>query len=205
MKALKILAGATGTIVLGIGVLLIAITVGMLSWIGRSDTVDLPQIQVETRETAVVVEDFELLGHRDGLALVDDLGNATITVQSRGGDDVFVGIADRRQIRAMFSDPSVDMVQDISWLAADRGKAPSLDFELRTGDWSLVMVGPGAESLDLTIDAEVTAAPFRAASAITGTIGAALTLLGGLLLWGALRRTPGGTPPPAAPPVPATA
>ncbi len=205
MKAVKILTGAAGTVAAMIGVLLVTVSIGVVSWIGRSDTVNLPQIQVQTDRGAVVVEDFEIFDHSHRIAFVDGLGDATITVRSPGGEEVFLGIADRTAIRSVVGDLDLARVEDITWVASDHGSTASIAFDVRQGDWSLVMVGPDAEALNLTIDAEMTAAPFRAAAAVTGTIGAGMALIGGLLLWVALRRENRGTPPPTAPPVPVTA
>ncbi len=204
MKAIKILMGAAGTVAATIGVILIALSVGLVSWIGRSDMVDLPQIQVETDRGAVVVEDFEIFDRSDRGPFVDELGDATITVRSPGGEDVFIGIADTGAIHAVTNNLDLATVDHIAWVASDTGSTASIAFDMRQGDWSLVMVGPDAETLDLTIDAQVTAAPFRAAAGVTGTIGAGMALFGSLLLWFALRREHGDTPPTAAPPVPVT-
>ncbi len=205
MKAIKIITGVTGAIAATIGVLLVAVSIGVASWVGRSETVDLPGIEVRTDRGAVVVEDFEIFDRSDRVAFIDDLGDATITVRSPGGEEVFVGIADRSTVRSIVGDLEIDGIENMSWVAADRGSTASVGFDFRQGEWSLVMVGPGAEALDLTIDAEVTAAPLRAAAAATGTLGAGIALIGGLLLWVALRREPRGTLPPSAPAVPATA
>lgn len=205
MKAIKIITGVTGAIAATIGVLLVAVSIGVASWVGRSETVDLPGIEVRTDRGAVVVEDFEIFDRSNRVAFIDDLGDATITVRSPGGEEVFVGIADRSTVRSIVGDLEIDGIENMSWVAADRGSTASVGFDFRQGAWSLVMVGPGAEALDLTIDAEVTAAPLRAAAAATGTLGAGIALIGGLLLWVAFRREPGGTLPPTAPAVPATA
>ncbi len=203
MKAIKILAGVTGAISLMIGAVLIAVSIGLTTWIGRGDTVALPQVSVHTDDGYVILDDFDLMGETpDRFRWVDDFGRATISVRSESGEDVFIGIANTSSIR---SSARSGVLEAETWTVSDFGPRASVDWDASEGPWSLVVTGPDTEPLNMTIDAEVPASPLRGAAGLVGATGVAFALFGGLLLWVGVRRETPTDPPSNTASVPATA
>ena len=202
MKPLKILAGVTGAFILMIGAILIAVSIGLTTWIGRGDTVALPQVTVETDDGYVVLDEFDVMGETPGrFRWVDDFGSATINVRSQSGGDVFIGIAETDSISSSIRAGDLPAT---TWSVSDYGPSATVEWDIAPGPWSLVVTGADAEPLNMIIDAEVPASPLRGAAGLVGTIGVAFAAFGGLLLWVGLRReTP--SDPPARATIPATA
>lgn len=199
MKILKAFAGVTGALALTMGAVMIAVAIGVTTWVGTGDTIELPQVAVETDDSFVIVEDIDLIGQTpDEFRFIDDFGAATITARSRTGEDVFIGVADTRSIAGLARTGDVDAA---AWVASDYGPDATVDWDMESGAWSLVVAGPDLSPLDMTIDAVAPAAPFRAAAGIVGAIGSVFAVAGAALLWVALRRD--GRP--VHPPTPATA
>lgn len=203
MKALKIIAGVSGAIGLAVGALLIAVSIGLTTWIGRGDTVALPQVSVQTDDGYVILDEFDLMGETpDRFRWVDDFGRATISVRSDSGEDVFIGIANTSSIGSSLRTGDLDAG---TWTVSDFGPQASVDWEVSEGPWSLVVTGPDSEALSMTIEAEVPASPLRGAAGLVGATGVAFAMFGGLLLWIGVRRESPTDPPSNPASVPATA
>ena len=203
MKPLKILAGISGAFTLMIGAILIAVSIGFTTWIGRGDTVALPQVTVQTNDGYVVLDEFDIMGETpQSLRWVDDLGSTTISVHSRSGEDVFIGIAETDTISSSIRAGDLPAT---TWTVSDYGPSATVDWDITPGPWSLVVAGSGAEPLSMIIDAEVPASPLRGVAGLVGTIGVAFAAFGGLLLWLGLRRETPSDPPAQSTSVPATA
>ena len=203
MKPLKILAGISGAFILMIGAILIAVSIGFTTWIGRGDTVALPQVAVQPSDGYVVLDELDIMGETpEGFRWVDDFGSATISVRSQSGEDVFIGIAETDSISSSIRDG--DLTAGM-WTVSDYGPTATVDWDVAAGPWSLVVTGPDSEPLNMTIDAEVPASPLRGAAGFVGTIGVAFAAFGGLLLWLGLRRETPSDPPAQPSSVPATA
>jgi hypothetical protein len=203
MKPLKILAGVSGAFTLLIGAILIAVAIGFTTWIGRGDMVAFPQVTVETNDGYVIFDEVDIMGETpDGFRWVDEFGSATISVRSQSGESVFIGIAATDSISSAIR--AGDLPAQI-WTASDYGPSATVEWDVATGPWSLVVAGPDAQPLNMVIDAEFPAAPLRAAAGFVGTVGVAFAAFGGLLLWVGLRRETPSDPPAQTTSVPATA
>ena len=201
MKLLRILLGAVGAGALAIGVGLMAVSAGLFAWIGGDDVVALPEVHVHTDDGLVVTDDIGLFYEGpDRARFVPDLGSAEVTVTTPDGETVFVGIAPAGEVTR--ADLLAGQVGGIDWATFDTGSTATVDWDLEPGEWTFVVWSPTSDGgIDLAVDAELTAAPFRAAGAVAGGTGLAFVIAGGLLLAGAVvssRRPETPTPAPAA-------
>ncbi len=203
MTLVKLSIGALGAVAIGIGVTLIAVAVGLLTWVGSDDSVMIPEIHVTTADGRIVAEDIEFL-----LAdprFVPDLGTATLRLRAADGSPVFAGITDSLTAGRFLEDGSHPSEQSF-WLTSDHGGEATLTWDLGAGEWTFVVAGDDGIAPDqIVVAGELAAAPFRLAAATVGALGTAAAVAGGLLLTvafglGRTKRQPPVEPRPA--PVP---
>jgi hypothetical protein len=196
MSIIKFSLGALGAITLTIAAMLIAVAVGLITWIGSDDAVVIPEIHLATTDGKILAEDVDFLF--DESRFVPDLGTATLRIRSADGSPLFAGITDRLTADRFLGE-GVEPRTQTFWLASAEGSVADLVWDIQPGEWTFVVAGAdGTLPSGIVIDGEVAAAPFRLAAGTVGAIGVATGVAGGLLLLSALslgrRRPPSSTP-----------
>jgi hypothetical protein len=189
----KLTIGLLAAIAIAAGATLIAIAVGLLTWVGTEESVMIPEIHVPTTDGMILAEDIEFL-FADA-RFVPDLGTAMLRVRSADGTRLFAGVTDRLTAERFLGD-GVDPADQGFWLTSDRGTEAALMWDLEPGTWTFVVVGEGgATPTQIVIDGEISAAPFRLAAGTVGALGTAAAVAGGLLLVVTVGLGRGGPPP----------
>lgn len=192
MTLVKFFLGALGAIALGIGATLIAVAVGLLTWVGMGDTVVVPEIQLATSDGTVLAEEIDFLFEE--ARFVPDLGSASLHIRSTDGRPVFAGVTDRLTAQRFLGD-GIDAASQTFWLTADHGPVADLVWDIRPGEWIFVVAGTdGSVPTDIVIEGELGASPFRVAAGKVAGIGLGAGVAGALLLVAAfgLGRAPRG-------------
>lgn len=180
MTFVKFFIGVLGAITIGVGAILVAVAVGLMTWVGTSDSVAIPEIHLTTSNGTVVAEDIAFLFEE--ARFVPDLGTASLRIRSTDGTPVFAGITDGLTADRFLMD-GVDARSQSFWLTSDHGAVAELAWDIQPGDWSFVVTGDDeAIPAGVVIDGELGAAPFRLAAGTVGGIGFGAAMAGGLLL-----------------------
>jgi hypothetical protein len=170
-------------------------------------------VRVGTDTNAIATDDLDVNG------VPDSLGKLRVTVGARNGKPVFAGIAPTRDVDAYLRNSSHSTMTDVDfdpfeptyrtsvgtgtparpadrsfWAATSDGSKP-LDWKVKGGDWSVVVMNAdGSAGVDARVSAGASL-PFVDDVELAAWIAAALLLaLGGGLLTAGLRR---GTMPAA--------
>lgn len=203
MTLVKLSLGALGALTLAVGAILMAVAVGLFTWIGSDESIAIPDVHMTTTDGMILADDIELLF--DDARFVPDLGTANLTIQTTDGTPVFAGITDQLTANR-FLGGDVDPRTQGFWLASAEGPVANLVWDIEPGEWSFVVVSEdGASPTSVIIGGELGAAPFRLAAGTVGGLGLVTLVAGGLLLLAAIglgRRRPPTTPHHS--PVPAT-
>ena len=204
MAIIKFSLGALGAVTVAVAAMLIAVAIGLITWIGSEDAVVIPEIHLATTDGMVLAEDVDFLFEES--RFVPDLGTASLRIRSADDSPLFAGITDRLTADRFLGD-GVDPRSQGFWLASAEGQVADLVWDIQPGDWTFVVAGSdGTLPSGIIIDGEVGAAPFRLAAGTVGALGVATGVAGGLLLVSALslgRRRPSA--PTASRRIPATA
>ncbi|HSJ27701.1 MAG TPA: hypothetical protein VLB67_05775 [Acidimicrobiia bacterium] len=197
MNIIRFLLGALGAITLGIAAILVAVAVGLFTWLGTDEKVTIPEIHVSTSEGHIFAEDIEVLF--DQARFVPDLGTANLRIRTEDGTAVFAGITDRLTADRFLSG-SADPRDQAFWLTRGEGAVADLIWEIRPGQWTFVVVGEdGVAPSTVVIDGEIAAAPFRLAAGTVAGLGLATGIAGAFLLLAAGGLGRRRSSPPAAP------
>lgn len=203
MTLVKLSLGALGAVTLAVGAILMAVAVGLFTWIGSDESIAIPDVHMTTTDGMILADDIELLF--DDARFVPDLGTANLTIQTTDGTPVFAGITDQLTANR-FLGGDVDPRTQGFWLASAEGPVANLVWDIEPGEWSFVVVSEdGTSPTTVIIGGELGAAPFRLAAGTVGGLGLVTLVAGGLLLLAAIglgRRRPPTTPHRS--PVPAT-
>lgn len=196
MAIVKFSLGALGAITIGIAAILVAVAVGLFTWIGSSDAIEIPELHVTTGDGMILAEDIDFLF--DEARFVPDLGTASLRIRSTDGTPLFAGITDRLTAERFLVN-GVDPRTQGFWLASAEGEIADLVWDIQPGDWTFVVAGDnGLAPSTIVIDGELGAAPFRLAAGTVAGLGVATGVAGGLLLVAAIglgrRRTAASTP-----------
>ena len=195
MGIIKFSLGALGAITVAVAAMLIAVAVGLITWIGSEDAVVIPEIHLETTNGMVLAEDVDFLFEES--RFVPDLGTASLRIRSADNTPIFAGITDRLTADRFLGE-GIDPRTQAFWLSAAEGRVAELVWDIQPGDWTFVVAGSdGSLPSGIVIEGEVAAAPFRLAAGTVGGLGVATGVAGGLLLMSALslgrRRPPAKT------------
>ena len=178
MAIVRFLIGGLGALAATVGIILIAVAVGLMSWLGPDETVELPEIHVTAVDGRVVARDLDFLWDEPRFA--PDLGSVDLRLRAADGGPIFAGIAhagdldDDDLIRGVASE------DDAVFVVSDSGSVARVRWEVEPGEWSLLVVAD--EGDEIVIDGEITAAEFRLAAVTVGGIGIAAAVAGGLML-----------------------
>lgn len=192
MTFIKLALAALGAVTVAIGATLAAVAVGMFTWIGGDDAIEIPEVHVATTDGKVFAEDVEFLF--DGARFVPDMGTANLQIRAADGSPVFAGVTDRLTADRFMTD-DVDPRSAGFWLASAEGTVADLTFDIEPGAWTFVVVDEdGTAPSSVIIGGEIGAGPFRLAAGTVGALGVATGIAGGLLLIASVvigrRRTP---------------
>lgn len=177
MAVVRFIIGALGALATTIGIILIAIAVGLTTWIGADETVELPEIHITATDGTIVAGDFDFLWDEPRFA--PELGRIDLRLRTSDGSPLFAGIGNRLDVdRLVFTegDPSESAV----WIVSDEGDVARVQWDAEPGDWSLFVAADDGD--EIVIDGEVTAAEFRLAAITVGGIGVASAVAGTLML-----------------------
>lgn len=206
MAIVKFSLGALGAITVGIAAILVAVAVGLFTWIGSSDAIEIPEVHLTTSDGMILAEDIDFLF--DEARFVPDLGTASLRIRSTDGTPLFAGITDALTAERFLGD-GVDPRAQGFWLASAEGETADLVWDIQPGDWTFVVAGDdGLSPSTIVIDGELGAAPFRLAAGTVAGLGVATGVAGGLLLvaaFGLGRRRPSRSTPSQTARVPAAA
>lgn len=184
MAIIKFSLGALGAVTVAVAAMLIAVAVGLITWIGSEDAVAIPEIHLATTNGMVLAEDVDFLFEES--RFVPDLGTASLRIRSADGSPLFAGITDSLTADRFLGE-GVDPRTQGFWLASAEGAVADLVWDIQPGDWTFVVAGTdGTLPSAIVIDGEVAAAPFRLAAGTVGGLGVATGVAGGLLLMAAL-------------------
>ena len=184
MAIIKFSLGALGAITVAVAAMLIAVAIGLITWIGSEDAVRIPEIHLATTDGMVLAEDVDFLFEES--RFVPDLGTASLRIRSADDSPLFAGITDRLTADRFLGE-GVDPRTQGFWLASAEGAVANLVWDIQPGDWTFVVAGTdGKLPSGIVIDGEVAAAPFRLAAGTVGGLGVATGVAGGLLLMSAL-------------------
>ena len=192
MTLVKLSLGALGALTLAVGAILMAVAIGLFSWIGSDESIAIPEVHLTTTDGMILAEDIELLF--DGARFVPDLGTANLTIQTTDGTPIFAGITDQLTA-SRFLGGDIDPRTQGFWLASAEGSVANLVWDIEPGEWSFVAVNEdGARPTSVIIGGELGAAPFRLAAGTVGGLGLLTLVAGGLLFMASIglgrRRTP---------------
>jgi hypothetical protein len=203
MTLVKLSLGALGALTLAVGAILMAVAVGLFTWIGSDESIAIPDVHMTTTNGMILADDIELLF--DDARFVPDLGTANLTIRTTDGTPVFAGITDQLTANR-FLGGDVDPRTQGFWLASAEGPVANLVWDIDPGEWSFVVVSEdGASPTSVIIGGELGAAPFRLAAGTVGGLGLVTLVAGGLLLLAAIGLGRRGLPTtPHHSPVPAT-
>ncbi len=180
MTLVKLAIGALGAVAIGIGVILFAVAVGLLTWVGTDDTVVLPEIHLVTDDGTILSHDIEFL-FQEAL-FVPELGTASLRVRSINGEPVFVGVTDNLTASRFLGD-GISAPDQSFWLASDQGVVADLAWDMQPGNWTFVVVSEdGSAPAEVAIEGELGADPFRFAAGTVAMLGIGAGVAGGLLL-----------------------
>lgn len=180
MTFVKLFIGALGAVAIGIGVILFAVAVGLLTWVGTDDTVVLPEIYLVTDDGTILSHDIEFL-FQDA-RFVPEMGTASLRVRSVNGESVFVGVTDHLTASRFLGDGIAASDQSF-WLASDQGVVADLAWDIQPGNWTFVVVSEdGSAPTQVAIEGELGADPFRFAAGTVAMLGVGAGVAGGLLL-----------------------
>ena len=184
MAIIKFSLGALGAVTVAVAAMLIAVAVGLFTWIGSEEAVVIPEIHLATTNGMVLAEDVDSLFEES--RFVPDLGTASLRIRSADDSPLFAGITDRLTADRFLGD-GIDPRTQGFWLASAEGPVANLVWDIQPGDWTFVVAGSdGTVPSAVVIDGEVAAAPFRLAAGTVGGLGVATGVAGGLLLMAAL-------------------
>ena len=93
MAIIKFSLGVLGAITMAIAAMLIAVAVGLITWIGSEDAVVIPEIHLSPTNGMVLAEDVDFLFEES--RFVPDLGTASLRIRSADDSPLFAGITDR--------------------------------------------------------------------------------------------------------------
>lgn len=191
MSIVRFFIGALGALAATVGAVLVAVAVGIGSWVGTADRVAIPTVHVATDQPLVIRDVDLLLGDR---SVVPDLGSVSLRFRSEHGRPLFAGIAPTSTVDGFVASGGGAAASQTFWVTSDEGTSAVVDWEIQPGAWSVVVAGADE---GLVIDGDLTAAPFRTAALTVGAIGAGAIVAGGLMLVAAfsLRRRPVTTMP----------
>jgi hypothetical protein len=180
VTVVKVFLGALGAVAIGIGVILVAVAVGLLTWVGTNDTVVLPEIYMATEDGTILARDIEFLF--EDARFVPELGSASLRVRSISGEPVFVGVTDHLTASRFLGD-GISAPDQSFWLVSDQGVVADLAWDMKPGNWTFVVVAEdGSSPTEIAIEGELGAAPFRFAAGTVATLGLGAGVAGGLLL-----------------------
>lgn len=207
MTIVKFSLGALGAITLGVAAILVAVAVGLFTWIGSSDAIEIPQVNLTTTDGVILAEDIDFLF--DEARFVPDLGTASLRIRTTDGAPLFAGITDRLTAERFLTE-GVDPRSQGFWLASAQGEIANLIWDIQPGDWTFVVASEaGLSPSTIVIDGELGADPFRLAAGTVAGLGVATGVAGGLLLVAAFelgrRRPVAPSSPRPSTRVPATA
>lgn len=184
MTLVKFSLGTLGAITVAVAATLVAVAVGLLTWVGSDDAIQIPELHVPTTNGMILAEDIDLLFEE--ARFVPELGSASLRIRTTDGSPVFAGITDRLTAERFLGE-GVDPRAQGFWLASAEGATANLDWDIEPGDWTFVVAGDdGLSPASIVIDGELSAAPFRLAAGTVGGLGIATGVAGGLLLVAAL-------------------
>ncbi|HVR31760.1 MAG TPA: hypothetical protein VMS74_03525 [Acidimicrobiia bacterium] len=183
MSIVKFSIGVLGALTVAIGATLVAVAVGLFTWVGSGPSVQIPETHITTTNGMIVAEDIDFLF--DDARFVPDLGTASLRIRTADGGAVFAGITD--QLTAdRFLGADVDPSTQGFWLASGTGDVADLVWDIQPGNWTFVVAGTdGLTPSSIVIDGELSAAPFRLAAGTVAGLGVATGVAGGLLLMAA--------------------
>ncbi|MEX2655232.1 MAG: hypothetical protein WD532_09430 [Acidimicrobiia bacterium] len=182
MTFVKFSLGTLGAVTVAIAATLVSVAVGLFTWIGSNDAIQIPEIR--TTNGTILAEDMDFLF--DEALFVPDLGTASLRIRATDGSPVFAGITDRLTAERFLGE-GVDPRSQNFWLASAEGATADLVWKVEPGDWTLVVAGDdGLPPSSVVIDGELSAAPFRLAAGTVAALGVATGVAGGLLLVAAL-------------------
>jgi len=191
MTFVKFSLGVLGAVTMIIAAILVAVAVGLFTWIGSDDAVQIPEIHLSTANGMILAEDVDFLF--DQARFVPDLGTANLRIRTTDGTAVFAGVTDQLTADRFLGD-GIDPRDQGFWLASANGSVANLVWDIQPGDWTFVVAGEdGLAATNLVVDGELSAAPFRLAAGTVGALGVATGVAGGLLLisaFGLGRRQP---------------
>jgi hypothetical protein len=184
MAIIKVSLGALGAVTVAVAAMLIAVAIGLITWIGTEDAIVIPEIHLTTIDGMVLAEDVDFLF--EDSRFVPDLGTASLRIRSADDSPLFAGVTDRLTADRFLGE-GVDPRSQGFWLASAEGAVADLIWDIQPGDWTFVVAGSdGTLPSSIVIDGEVAAAPFRLAAGTVGALGVATGVAGGLLLMSAL-------------------
>lgn len=180
MTLVKLLIGALGAVAIGIGVILFAVAVGLLTWVGTDDTVVLPEIHLVTDNGTILSHDIDFLFQQ--ARFVPELGTASLRVRSINGEPVLVGTTDNLTASRFLGD-GISAPDQSFWLVSDHGVVADLAWDMQPGNWTFVVVSEdGSVPTEVAIEGELGADPFRFAAGTVAMLGIGAGVAGGLLL-----------------------
>ncbi len=180
MTLVKLFIGALGAVAVAIGVILFAVAMGLLTWVGSDDTVALPEIYLVTDNGTILSHDIEFL-FQDA-RFVPGMGTASLRVRSINGESVFVGVTDHLTASRFLGD-GVSAPDQSFWLASDQGVVADLAWDIQPGNWTFVVVSEdGSAPTEVAIEGQLGAEPFRFAAGTVAMLGIGAGVAGGLLL-----------------------
>ncbi|MFP5332125.1 MAG: hypothetical protein ACLGHX_07205 [Acidimicrobiia bacterium] len=194
--SLAVLGGVTVTV----AAILIAVSVGLFTFIGGADTIEIPSVRVTPVEGRIDADDIAFFF--DQGRFVPDVGTARLTIRNPDGTPLFAGVTDQLTAdRFIDGDPRRYGI----WLATAEGASADLAWDLQGDDWVFVVSNAdGTVPAQVVVGGSLAASPFRLAASTVAGLGVATGVAGGLLLLAAARlgrRRPDHTVPPSRVPV----
>lgn len=205
MALVKFSLGVLGGVTLAIAAVLVAVSVGLFTFVGSSDAIEIPDVHITTTDGTILAEDIEFLF--GDAQFLPDLGTANLRIRSTDGTPVFAGVTDRLTAERFLADAD-DPRRLGFWVASAEGPTADLAWDLDGDQWTFVVAGAdGVAPGEVVIGGTLAASPFRFAAGTVAGLGVATGIAGGLLLLASVRlgRRRGPVAPTPRRPVPATA
>ena len=196
MGFVRVSLGVLGGVTVAVAAVLVAVSVGLFTFIGGAETIPLPDVRVVPVDGRLTAEDISSL-FDDG-RFVTDPGTVSLTIRNADGTPVFAGITDRLTAeRFVDGDPRRLGL----WLATAEGNEADLTWDFSGDDWVFVVAdADGSAAGEVFISGTLAASPFRLAAGTVAALGVATGIAGGLLLLASARlgrRQPPSTTTPS--------
>lgn len=196
MAIVKFSLGLLGAVTAAIAAVFIAVAVGLFTFVGSADAIEIPEIRVSTTDGRILAEDIDFLFEPG--RFVPDLGTAQLHIRTADGTPVFAGVTDQATADRFLSG-DIDPRRPTFWVTTAEGPTADLAWDLSENAWTFVVVGEDGTTPDeVLIGGTLSASPFRLAASTVAGLGAATGVAGGLILLAAARlgkRSP-STPQP---------